>query len=166
MALRPDIRKDIDSRGRRKPIALPGLIAISWRQLAQMIDGRTCGNIYRHLATEPTAIRSILINTGNFPPSFHSPAKGSGRHHLAVKSPPAAGRIIEHVNLLDQAQRKTTRLMSINSINCANARSNEVELYQSLRNPLIACLWRIRAGRYSVIVDGLNLLQNAAVKMN
>ena len=101
MALRPDIRKDIDSHGRRQPIALPGLIAISWRQLAQTIDRRTCGNICRHLETERTVIRSIVINTGNFPPSFHSPAMGSGRHHLAVKSPPAAGRIIKYVNLLD-----------------------------------------------------------------
>ena len=81
------------------------------------IHRATDDNIYRHLEAEPTAIRSIVINTGNFPPSFHSPAMGSGRHHLVVMSPPAAGRIIERVNLLDQAQRKTTRLMSIN---CAN----------------------------------------------
>ena len=45
------------------------------------------------MSTELAAIRSIVIRAGKFLPSFHSPAKGSGRHHLAVMSPPAAGRI-------------------------------------------------------------------------
>ncbi|RKU13058.1 hypothetical protein C6502_04770 [Candidatus Poribacteria bacterium] len=65
-------------------------------------DRRTGDNIYRRLETEPTAMRSIVIHTREFLPTFHSPAMGSGRHHSAVMSPPAAGRIIECVNLLNQ----------------------------------------------------------------
>ena len=168
VAVRPDIRKGIDSYGRHQPIALPSLIAISWRQLAQTIDRRLDGNIYRYLETKPTAIRSIVINTGKFPPTFHSPARGSGRHHLAVTSPPAAGRIIEHVNLLPQAQREKTH--RIRSINCANVWSREgvssIETEQSFDRLIFEGYRKGYGCADDVIVAGLEVSQNRTVEMD
>ena len=113
---------------------------------------------------EPTAIRSILINTGNFPPTFHSPAMGSGRHHLAVKSPPAAGRITEHVNLLRQTQ-STKKDDAPNEHKLCQylieGGRNPIETEKSFDSVIFGGIQR--AG--SVIVDGLEMSQNATVKM-
>ena len=81
-----------------------GLTAISWQQLVQPKGERAVR--YRRLETEPTVISSIVIHIRKFLPTFHSPAMGSGRHHLAVTSPPAAGRIYRIRQSLGPAIKK------------------------------------------------------------
>ena len=139
------------------------MIHYKWWQLTpNPTNGQDSGPSFNQSVL--TALRSIVINTGNFLPSLHSPAMGSGRHHLAVTSPPAAGRIIEYVNLLPQAQREKTG--SIISINCANAwpkgATNPIEPEKSFDRLVFEGYGR--ADR--VTVDGLKMSQNATVKID
>ncbi len=166
VAARPDIRKDIYSHGRRQPIALPGLIAISWRQLSQTIDRRTGGNIYRHLETEPTAIRSIVINTGNPLP----PCPGDGERQASLSSEVASCRGKDYRTCQSLAPAAKREDAPKTSINCANAWSREgvssIETEQSF-DRLIFEGYREGQGRAdNVIVDRLKVSQNRTVEMD
>ena len=137
-----------------------GFTAISWWQLVQPIGERAV--IYRRLETEPTVTRSIVIHIRKFLPTFHSPAMGSGRHHLAVKSPPAAGRIYRIRQSLGLAVKKDDAPNKHKLCQCLIAGGRQP---YRLRDPLIGLALEGYGWVDSVRVAGLKKSQIAMGKM-